>query len=577
MDFILSLRSSSKLDTSAVSAHRALRGAPCARGGRLPECLRPRRSQTVVAGAGYQFSRFANNGDGSCVWKAPNSSLYHNCHLHSCGHDQHHHHHHTETSCCHSRPGLGFAATASGDTSDVDEHVCCESSFLHNCSGSPSVDWEKSNSHLSSTRGVVAGVGVPLSLRMLKRKQQCHGKTTLTSGLVEVGNSLVNAFCSMVFMMKELQSHCLHIQQQFCNREIEGLVNQVHRDMHASFLWLFQQVFSCTPELMVLLMVLLADFTAFSMVSSVPMGMTLPASMPSFATNVSSFVSHTSKSCKSIQASPGRSIISSPSLVDSAGQLADDNSWIGNGGRWNHKRYSAAGDGDGEFDTTLIFSSVNKGLYSVEDSLPSEMSSLAKAMQDGFDSEAELLSNQQILSDNEFSSMAAVLAFKELNTEKDALSGSSSSGLDQNSRSLGSSQSAGLSDFSPRDHPAIQSFVAPFTASVEDDSYTCYDRTDLAYQYAINSNATNSMLLANYAQFLFLVRKDNDRAEELFRRAVLCDPQDGDAISRFASFLWLARHNLTAAGKAYQAAVHADPCNSFHAADYAHFLWNSGQ
>ena len=47
----------------------------------------------------------------------------------------------------------------------------------------------------------------------------------------------------------------------------------------------------------------------------------------------------------------------------------------------------------------------------------------------------------------------------------------------------------------------------------EEDKYPCYDRTDLAYQYALSNHDSNMdpMVLANYAQFMFLVRKDHDR------------------------------------------------------------------
>eukprot|EP00250_Pteridium_aquilinum_P015281 c22490_g1_i1 orf=319-2097(+) len=590
IDFVLSLRSCCTHHAFGFSAYRASPGSPFVQGGRFAD-LSWRRTRPVVAGGGSQYSSFVNKSDGNCVWRSPHCSLDQEddppCHIRH-HHERHHHHHHqghTERGfadiSCHNRPGVGFSVSAESCLNEIEEHVCCEESFLHNCN-CPSVEWEKSKIDLSSARGAVAGVGVPLSLRMLKRKQQGHGKAI--SGVAEVGNALLKAFSSMVFMMKELQSHSFYIRQQFFKQEIEDILNQVHRDMHASFLWLFQQVFSCTPELMMLLMVLLADFTAFSMYNRLPVAMTVSPSAPSSAIvsvllgTLDASALPMSRSGKDMQASLEKAVMTSPSVVDTGDQLLDDSGdWIGNGGRSSHTSFTAAGGDDGDFDSSKSFSSMNKALHSVENSLPSELSSMGMA---------ELLSETQILSDestaSDFSSMAAALAYEELNTavddlsNSDALFGSSSNGWDQSIQPLGSLQSAGL-NYTHLDQHILQNLVAPVTALIEDDNYTCYDRTYLDYQYAISSDSTNPMLLANYAQFLFLVRKDHDRAEELFRRAVLCDPLDGNAISRFASFLWLARRNLAAAGRAYKAAVRADPSNSFHAADYAHFLWNSGQ
>jgi len=53
--------------------------------------------------------------------------------------------------------------------------------------------------------------------------------------------------------------------------------------------------------------------------------------------------------------------------------------------------------------------------------------------------------------------------------------------------------------------------VAPVQVAVSPDNYTCFDRTDLEYQHAISSQPANVMLLSNYAQFLYVVRHDNDR------------------------------------------------------------------
>jgi tetratricopeptide (TPR) repeat protein len=127
------------------------------------------------------------------------------------------------------------------------------------------------------------------------------------------------------------------------------------------------------------------------------------------------------------------------------------------------------------------------------------------------------------------------------------------------------------------DQETIRTLVAPIVANVEPDNYPCFDRTDLEYQHAIAKDPSSSLLLANYAQFLYVVRHDNNRAEEFFHRAMRVDPLDAAVLGRFASFLWLGRGNKVAAERAYKAAMASDPENPFHAGSYAHFLWHAGE
>lgn len=125
------------------------------------------------------------------------------------------------------------------------------------------------------------------------------------------------------------------------------------------------------------------------------------------------------------------------------------------------------------------------------------------------------------------------------------------------------------------DQETIRRLVAPVAVDLEPDNYACFDRTDLEYQHAISMQDTNTLLLANYAQFLYVVRHDNNRAEDFFHRALQVDPSDGEILGRFASFLWLGRGNKEAAERAYKAAIASDPQNPYHAGSYAHFLWHT--
>lgn len=66
------------------------------------------------------------------------------------------------------------------------------------------------------------------------------------------------------------------------------------------------------------------------------------------------------------------------------------------------------------------------------------------------------------------------------------------------------------------------------------------------------------------------------RAEECFKRAIQSDPPDAEALSQYADFLWLVRKDLWAAEETYQQAMAAEPNSSSYASKYASFLWNTG-
>ncbi|KAE8124930.1 hypothetical protein FH972_019769 [Carpinus fangiana] len=79
-------------------------------------------------------------------------------------------------------------------------------------------------------------------------------------GFREVGESaycsVKKAFSSMVFIIRELQSYTLHIREFLFYEDLQGILARVQKEVHASFVWLFQQVFSHTPTLMLYVMIL---------------------------------------------------------------------------------------------------------------------------------------------------------------------------------------------------------------------------------------------------------------------------------------------------------------------------------
>ncbi|KAK9124456.1 hypothetical protein Sjap_014058 [Stephania japonica] len=128
------------------------------------------------------------------------------------------------------------------------------------------------------------------------------------------------------------------------------------------------------------------------------------------------------------------------------------------------------------------------------------------------------------------------------------------------------------------DQETMHMLVSPVTVEIESDqSYVDeYFKTEAMYLHAVAQDPYNALLLSNYAQFLYLVVHDHDRAEEYFKRAVEVKPADAEALRRYATFLWLGKNDLCAAEETFLEAIEADPGNTYHAANYAHFLWNTG-
>ncbi|XP_055811101.1 uncharacterized protein LOC129880888 [Solanum dulcamara] len=104
--------------------------------------------------------------------------------------------------------------------------------------------------------------GLPLSLRMIKKKHQWESGRFND---LKVTNSCTSkAFSSLVFIIVELQTYALHMRESMCNEDLEMSIGKVKGDMYASYVWLFRQVFSRTPILMMYVMILLANFSVQS-------------------------------------------------------------------------------------------------------------------------------------------------------------------------------------------------------------------------------------------------------------------------------------------------------------------------
>ncbi|XP_044504947.1 uncharacterized protein LOC123225143 [Mangifera indica] len=360
-------------------------------------------------------------------------------------------------------------------------------------------------------------VDLPLSLRMIKRKLKWQ------DGFMEAGESaycsVKKAFSSMVFIIREIHSFTLQMREILFYEDLQGIIVRVQREMHASFVWLFQQVFSHTPILMVYVMILLANFTVYSMASNTALAVSV--SPP----EVSSVIKVEDKKNSSFDSSSLKrfSVSSSGGKTTSIGEN-------NNGGGGKFRPMASGTDGDGGFDRIDHFRTI------VPDGA-SQLSSL------GTSTEADS-GPEQLVKEDELNLW---------NSVQDEASQMQASGRDESLR-----------------------FVSPVKADIESDNYADYFKTELVYQIRLQREPNNPLLLTNYAQFLYLVAHDYDRAEKYFKRAIVVEPADAEAFNKYASFLWRVRKDFGAAEETFLEAIAADPTNSYYAANYAHFLWNTG-
>ncbi|KAK7305377.1 hypothetical protein VNO77_43282 [Canavalia gladiata] len=366
-------------------------------------------------------------------------------------------------------------------------------------------------------------VELPFSLRIIKKKLQWK------EGFREAGESaycsVKKAFSSMVFIIRELHSYTLQMREILFYEDLQGILERVQMEMHASFVWLFQQVFSHTPTLMVYVMILLANFTVHSMGHNPAIAAATPPMEVASVVEVQDQKGH-----HKIDSS----VIKTFSVSNSNGKNTASVGG-GNGGGGKFRRVANGTDGDGRFD-------------------PSDQSQQATVFPDGGASsqvcktgEAECVSGQEEEETKLWNSMVEEASRMEVSLRGESL-----------------------------DHETMKRFVSPLTARIESDDYAEYVRTELVYQTGLSQDPNNTLLLANYAQFLYLVAHDYDRAEEYFKRAIEVEPPDAEAYNKYATFLWKVKNDLWAAEETYLEAISAEPDNSFYAANYAHFLWNTG-
>ncbi|KAF7816088.1 Signal transduction response regulator [Senna tora] len=374
-------------------------------------------------------------------------------------------------------------------------------------------------------------VELPFSLRIIKKKLQWK------EGFREAGESaccsVKKAFSSMVFIIRELHSYTLQMREILFYEDLQGILARVHKEMHASFVWLFQQVFSHTPTLMVYVMILLANFTVYSMGHNTAIAAAAAAAPPPTTEIASAGEIQKNQKFDS-------SAIKTFSVSSSSGKTTSIGGDNGGGGGKFRPIANGTDGGDGGFDRSEHYHRT----VLPDGGASSQISSVGRTR-----GETESVSGEETRE----------------NEEKEAILWNS---MVEEAKKM---EGEGL------DKETMERFVSPVTASIEsDEDYGEYLRTELLYQTGLSQEPNNSLLLANYAQFLYLVAHDYDRAEEYFKRAIGVEGADAEAYNKYATFLWKAKKDLWGAEETYLEAISAEPTNSYYAANYAHFLWNTG-
>ncbi|KAL2939433.1 Adenosine monophosphate-protein transferase Fic [Bienertia sinuspersici] len=419
--------------------------------------------------------------------KSTDQNLRKSCSASFDGHDFPNHHHPIEDFTLNQNshklnfPSFRRNSTTTSSFRHSDSHVEVLEPSLLGISPEPP-DWPARDAVIRDCIALRASsIEIPLSLRIIKMKQRflkLEEEREIGDLDEHMKDNPINKLCfSTLYIVREVQSQALKSRGMVLDEELDyGVVSKIQREMTSSFIWLFREVFSKTPDLMLQVMVLTSNFATHS----------LENLQSSIKTQENLKVDENSEQNWAIgELELGKSGIPKNEVLEKM-----DESEVS---LWN----SMGEEADQKVNGVHI---KDEGIRLVIDHLKDDDKLIEK------------------------------------NTE----------------------------------------FVSPVGIEIEGDDYEEYYRTDLLYQMGLFKEPNNTLLLSNYAQFLCLVSRDYDRAEECFKRAIQLDPIDGEVMTQYANFLWVVRKDLWAAEERFLQAMAAEPNNSFHASKYANFLWSTG-
>lgn len=334
---------------------------------------------------------------------------------------------------------------------------------------------------------------LPLSLRMIKKKHQ--REAALKGGGELANSSMTKAFSSTVFIIVELQSYALQMREALCNEDLKVLISKVRRDMHLSFVWLFQQVFSQTPVLMVCMMSLLAEFGVYS---------TSQASLYGS-------LARTTEELGSFHHAQSDNLPTASSSSDNYGVGWEANS-VTNGGNEDSSYVSTSREHLMADPEELLQGGNQEFRSAAEVSLWNSLLDQVTRMQAG---PSEMVLNHDLL--QKFVSPLSVEIEPDDYIEYHRTDLMYQMGLSQDP-----------------DNPLLLCNYAQFLHLVAHD----YDRAEECFKRAIQVEPLDAESLSQYADFLWTVRKDFWRAEDTYLQALSIEPENSYHASKYANFLW---------------------------------------
>lgn len=309
---------------------------------------------------------------------------------------------------------------------------------------------------------------LPVSLRVIKRKMQWN------EGFREAGESaycsVKKAFSSMVFIIRELHSFTFQMREVLFYEDLQGILSRVHKEMHASFVWLFQQIFSHTPTLMVYVMILLANFTVYSIGSNDAIAVAA-SQVGSHSASTESVSILDIKDGGSKQTRFDSSSLRSFKLSSSGSRTTSIGGHNGGGGKI--RPVATGTGGEGQYPQADNYRGV------LADGVSSHLSSFGTSSK-----KEESVIGREVLEEEV---------------------GLWNSIVEEASKMQGPPSHESIT------HETRLDLVSPVTAKIEADNYGDYMATELSYENSLSQDPDNPLLLANYAQFLYLVSNDYDR------------------------------------------------------------------
>ncbi|GAB2233016.1 hypothetical protein Droror1_Dr00002229 [Drosera rotundifolia] len=106
----------------------------------------------------------------------------------------------------------------------------------------------------------VSRVELPVSLRIIKKKMS----EDESGGVDGDACAAKKAFASAVFAIREIHGQAIRMRGVALEEDLDAVIAKVQSEMNSSFVWLFKEVFSRTPDLMLDVMVMMADYAAYS-------------------------------------------------------------------------------------------------------------------------------------------------------------------------------------------------------------------------------------------------------------------------------------------------------------------------